>query len=60
MKSLSLRIKITLWFSAVLIFVVIVTYFAILSVSRQVIQKTIKDSLIITVTKNIDEVEYYY
>ncbi|MCD7777233.1 MAG: HAMP domain-containing histidine kinase [Clostridiales bacterium] len=60
MKSLYLIIKITLWFSAVLIFVVIVTYFAILSVSRQVIQKTIKDSLIITVTRNIDEVEYYY
>ncbi|MCD7905296.1 MAG: HAMP domain-containing histidine kinase [Clostridiales bacterium] len=59
MKKLSLRVKITLWFSAVLILVVALTYFAVLSVSRQVIQKTVKDSLITTVTDNIDEVEYY-
>ncbi len=60
MKSLSIRLKITLWFSAVLVVVVFFTYLAVLSVSRQIIQKTIKDSLIETVENNVDEVEFYH
>ncbi|MCC8163569.1 MAG: HAMP domain-containing protein [Lachnospiraceae bacterium] len=59
MKRLSIRAKITLWFSAVLIVVVALTYFVILSASRQIIQKTIRDELIQTVENNVDEVEYY-
>lgn len=59
MRRLSIRAKITLWFSAALIIVVALTYFVILSVSRQIIQKTIRDSLIEIVEGNIDEVEYY-
>ncbi len=51
--------KITLWFAAALILVVGLTYAVILSVSRQVIQKTIRDGLIETVTYNIDEIEFY-
>ncbi len=58
-KKLSIRMKITLWFSAVLIAVVALTYFVILSVSRQTIQKTIRDNLITTVENNVDEIEYY-
>lgn len=59
MKNLSIRFKITLWFAAALTLVIALTYFIILSVSGRVIQKTIKDNLIETVTHNIDEVEYY-
>ncbi len=59
MGWLSIRLKITLWFSVALVLVVGLTYFLILSVSRQVIQKTIRDNLIETVMDNVDEVEYY-
>ncbi|MCD7982211.1 MAG: ATP-binding protein [Clostridiales bacterium] len=59
MKNLSIRAKITLWFSAVLIVVVALTYLVILSVSSQIIQKTIRDNLIQTVENNVDEIEYY-
>ncbi len=59
MDRLSIRLKITLWFSVALALVVGLTYFLILSVSRQVIQKTIRDNLIETVMDNVDEVEYY-
>ena len=51
--------KITLWFASALVLVVGLTYVAILSVSRQVIQKTIRDGLIETVAYNVDEIEYY-
>ena len=55
----SIRLKITLWFSAALIAVVALAYFVILSASNQVIQKTIRDALIETVESNVDEVEFY-
>lgn len=59
MKNLSIRVKITLWFAIALVIVVSLTYAVILSVSNQVIQKTIKDTLIDTVENNTDEVEYF-
>lgn len=59
MKNLSIRVKITLWFTIALILVVSLTYVVILSVSNQVFQKTIRDNLIETVENNIDEVEYF-
>lgn len=59
MKRLSIRSKITLWFSAVLILVVALTYFVILSVSSQIIRKTIQDNLILAVENNVDEIEYF-
>ncbi|MCD8011459.1 MAG: HAMP domain-containing histidine kinase [Lachnospiraceae bacterium] len=59
LRDTSIRTKITLWFSAALVLVIILTYFVILSASWQVIRKTIHDNLIETVTHNIDEVEYY-
>ncbi len=59
MKNLSIRVKITLWFAIALVIVVSLTYIVILSVSNQIVQKTIKDNLIETVESNIDEVEYY-
>ncbi len=59
MRHLSIRLKITLWFSGALVLVVAITYFAILAVSSQVIQKTVRDSLLHTVEDNVDEVEFY-
>lgn len=59
MKSLSVRLKITLWFSAILVIVVLITVAAILTVSGSVMQKTIRDGLIVTVENNIDEVEFF-
>ncbi len=59
MKRLPIRIKITLWFTAALVLVVAFTYTAVISVSNQIIQKTIRDNLIETVENNVDEIEYY-
>ena len=59
MKRFSIRFKITFWFTAALIIIVLFTYFVVLSVSNQIIQKTIRDSLIETVEHNVDEVAYY-
>lgn len=59
MKNMSIRLKITLWFAAALILVVSITYLVVLTVSNQVIQKTVRDSLIETVTHNVDEIEFY-
>lgn len=36
-----------------------ITYLVVLTVSNQVIQKTVRDSLIETVTHNVDEIEFY-
>lgn len=57
--KLSIRSKITLWFSVALVIIVTITYLAVLAVSDQVIQKTIRDNLIETVEHNVDEVEFY-
>ena len=59
MKNLSIRVKITLWFSVVLVAVMAMTFLVALSVSRSVIQKTVRDNLVETVEDNVDEVEYY-
>lgn len=59
MKTLSIRLKITLWFAIALVIVVSLTYTVFFSVSNQIFQKTIKDNLIETVENNMDEVEYF-
>ena len=59
MKNLSIRIKITLWFTVILVVLVSCTYMVVFSVNRQLVQKTIRDELIRTVEDNVDEVEYY-
>lgn len=59
MKGLSIRLKLTLWFTVALLLVVFFSYFIVFSVNRQIIQKTIQDSLIETVEDNVDEIEYY-
>ena len=59
MKRLSIRFRITFWFTAALILVVLFTYVAIFFVSDQILQKTIRDNLIEIVEDNVDEVEFY-
>lgn len=59
MKNLSIRSKITLWFTAILIVIVALAYTVVFSVSSSVMQKFTQDSLIATVTNNVDEVEFY-
>ncbi len=59
MKNLSIRVKITLWFTVILVFITFCTYMIVFSVNRQLLQKTIRDELIRTVEDNVDEVEYY-
>lgn len=57
---MSIKTKVTLWFSAILIIVVSVTFITVISVSDSILQKTVKDSLIEAVEKNTEEIEYYY
>ncbi len=59
MKNISIRLKITLWFSTILVVIVGLTYLTVFYVSKSVIQKTIQDNLIETVEYNVDEVEYF-
>ncbi len=59
MKSFSIRSKITSWFTMALLMVVFFTFFIVLSANRQVIQKNIRDNLIMTVEHNVDEIEFY-
>lgn len=55
----SIRLKITLWFSLILLFISFFTLASVFYISRTVMQKTVKDALIRMVENNYDEVEYY-
>ena len=59
MKKASLRIKITVWFSVIMMLITAATFGVILWVDYSVIQKTIQDNLIETVEDNVDEIEFY-
>ena len=48
-----------MWFTVALSVVVFFTCFVVLYADHQIIQKTIRDSLIETVENNVDEVEFY-
>ena len=59
MKKWSIRTKITLLFTIALTLMAALTCLIVFSVSYQVIQKTVRDSLIENVERNVDEIEYY-
>lgn len=59
MKHLTIRVKITLWFSAVLVLIAGLALVAVMMISNSVIQKGVQDSLIEMVEENVDEVEFY-
>ena len=58
-KGLSVRTKITLWFSAALSIMVVLTFLVILYVSSTVVHRMVSDNLIKLVKDNVDEVEYF-
>lgn len=59
MKKLPLRLKITLWFSLMLVFLVTLSYVLVISVSNSVLLKNLRSDLIMTVEDNYDEIEYF-
>lgn len=59
MKRLSIRFKLTFWFTAALVLVALLSCSIVLSVSSQILQKGIRDSLIETVERNRKEIEFY-
>lgn len=59
MKSLPIRMKITMWFTAAFLLVVSFAFFIVFRVHYQILQRMVRDNLIETVEDNVDEVEYY-
>lgn len=59
MKNLSIRAKITLWFSAVLAVIVFLAFVIVFFVSDAVLQKGVRDNLVETVEGNAGEVRYF-
>lgn len=55
MGRFSIRLKITIWFTAALVVIVLFAYLMIFVVSRQILIKTIQDSLVETVENNVVE-----
>lgn len=58
-KNLSIRFKITFWFTAALLLAALFSCIIVLSVSGQILQKTIRDNLVEAVTYNFDEIHFY-
>ena len=58
-KSMSVRTKITLWFSGALAVMVALTFLVILSAGSTVVHRIVKDNLIEMVEDNVDEVEFF-
>ena len=58
MKNMSIRFKLTLWFSLVLSAVVGITLLAVLTAGRMVLRGTIRDYLISTVEENVDNIQF--
>lgn len=59
MKNLSIRLKITLWFSVVLGLVASLAFVIVFFVSDAVLQKGVQDNLAEAVEDNVDEIEYF-
>ena len=58
MKNLSFKVKITVWFSGIMVLVVVVTFGAIFLVSNSLTQKNIKNNLMEIVKSNVDEIAF--
>ena len=59
MKRSSLQWKLTLWFSAALVLMAVLTFIVVFFVSHSVLKKQLRTELIHTVEDNVDEVEFY-
>ncbi len=54
-----MKLKVTIWFSVIMIFIIAATFCIILWASSSVMQKNIQDNLVETVEDNIDEIEFF-
>lgn len=59
MRRWPIRLKITAWFTAVVLVFVLFSYFTVFYVHQRIEQKMIRDNLIEAVENNVDEVEFY-
>lgn len=59
MKHLSLKIKITLWFSTLIIIIVAIMFALMFMISGSVLKSDIKEQLVTLVETNAEEIEYY-
>lgn len=59
MKKMTLKGKIILWFSSVLVVIIALTYVTVIAASNATMQKTVRDNLVETVEDNVDEVELF-
>ncbi|MCD7796184.1 MAG: HAMP domain-containing protein [Clostridiales bacterium] len=59
MKNLTVRTKITLWFSALIILITAIMFTVILLISRNAIYTDVKQTLTDIVTANTGEIEYH-
>lgn len=58
MRGLSIRWKITIWFSTAILLMMLLTMLTELAINEAVIQKEIQDTLVEIVEDNVDEVEF--
>ncbi len=59
MKQISIRTKLVFWFTVALLVMALVTSGSLILIEKQIVHKGIRDSLIETVTRNLDEIRYY-
>ena len=59
MKNISIKTKITIWFSVALILITSVTMALVLMISNSVIKKGVIENLARIVEDNVDEIEFY-
>ncbi len=57
---MSVKRKIILWFTTILVFISLIMFFVIISVSSSVLKDTLKTSLMESIQKNASEIDYYY
>ncbi|MCM1365156.1 MAG: ATP-binding protein [Faecalibacterium sp.] len=58
MKKFSIRTKLVIWFSLLLLIIMAITLSIMLAVSNNVLNTDVKDSLLVAVTQNTEEIEY--
>ncbi len=58
MKNLSIRLKITLWFSALIILITAIMFSVMLVINNSVLNDDVKDTLINVINTNTQEIEF--
>lgn len=58
MKNISIRVKLTAWFTAALIITTAITFLAVLWAGKTGLRKTVRDYLIAAVEENVDNIRF--